>query len=68
MNTCKLLEPGSRPLIANFSQSDLLALRNGIAGGYSFKELGALLGRGASTLRRYNRVFEMYGLHAFPKG
>jgi uncharacterized protein YutE (UPF0331/DUF86 family) len=56
------------PLVLNFTQGEAAALRNILQKGYNAKEASELLGVSAQRLRKYNRIFERYGKHAFARG
>lgn len=54
-------------IIRNFKRSNMERVLDMRKKGYSAENIGDAVGRNGETIRRYLRVFDIYGITAFAK-
>ena len=60
-----LLESEVGVLITNCTQKEMKAIRKMREQGYPYKTISAKINRSVTTVARYDRVFEKYGIEVF---
>ena len=61
----RLLTENDRPYVLDFTQDEIVELLDLHRRGYPWADCAEHFGKNRNTVRRYARVFESYGIHAF---
>ena len=63
----RMLTENDRPYVLDFTQDEIAELLDLHRHGYTWADCAEHFGKCTPTVRRYARVFESYGRHAFIK-
>lgn len=60
-----MIQPEPGVVVLNCSKSDIKAIRKMREQGYPYKTIGAKINKSVTTIARYDRMFEKYGIGVF---
>ena len=60
-----MIQPEPGVVVLNCSKGDIKAIRKMREQGYPYKTISAKINKSVTTIARYDRVFEKYGIEVF---